>query len=157
MNREILFRGFHECSDGDTDIIANGEMKREKWKIGGYAYQYGYYSILLPACDNNGFDSYVVIPKTIGQFTGLTDKNGIKIFEGDIISTDILRPYLIVEYRDSSFMFNCNDGGKNYYDIMIPILDKSQTQYVYGEVIGNIYDNHELLKDFHNIIMKGGF
>ena len=93
-----------------------------------------------------GIGMAIVLPETIGQYTGLTDKNGKKIFEGDIVSTDITRPYLIVEFRDGCFMFNCNDGGKDYYDIMLPILNEPQTQYLYGEVIGNIHDNPELLK-----------
>ena len=44
-------------------------------------------------------------------------------------------------------MFNCNDGGKDYYDIMLPILEKAQTEYKYGEVIGNIHDNPEFMKE----------
>lgn len=90
--------------------------------------------------------SHEVIPETVGQYTGLTDKNGKRIFEGDIVSTDITRPYNIVEFRDGCFMFNCNDGGEDYYDIMLPILREPQTQYEYGEVIGNIHDNPELMK-----------
>lgn len=83
--------------------------------------------------------------KTISQFTGLLDKNGKKIFEGDIVTTDIARPYNIVEFRDGCFMFNCNDGDDDYYDIMLPILKEPHTVYEYGEVIGNIYDNPELI------------
>lgn len=94
----------------------------------------------------NGYALCEVIPETVSQYTGLKDKNGKRIFEGDIVSTDIARPYLIVEFRDGCFMFNCNDGGKDYYDIMLPILEEAQTEYKYGEVIGNIHDNGELLE-----------
>ena len=90
--------------------------------------------------------SHEVDRETVGQYTGLLDKNGTRIFEGDIVSTDTKRPYLIVEFRDGCFMFNCNDGGEDYYDIMLPILKEPQTVYNYGEVIGNIHDNTELLE-----------
>ena len=132
--REILFRG-------KTD---NGE-----WVYGHYVYQYGAHMIYLPDGTDReyGFDYHHIIPETVGQFTGLTDKNGKKIFEGDIISTDIKRPYLVVEFRDGCFMFNCNDGGEDYYDIMLPICKEAHTEYEYGEVIGNIHDNPELLKE----------
>lgn len=89
--------------------------------------------------------TYDIDPATVGQYTGLTDKNGTKIFEGDIVSTDLGRPYNIVVFRDGCFMFNCNDGNQDYYDIMLPILRSEHTCYEYGEVIGNIYDNPKLL------------
>ena len=93
---------------------------------------------------------FPVDPSTVGQYTGLRDKNGKRIFEGDMVSTDIERPYLIVEFRDGCFMFNCNDGGEDYYDIMLPILKDPQSVYKYGEVIGNIHDNPELLEVSEN-------
>ena len=135
--REILFRGKNEA---------------DVWHYGAYLpYESGDVAI-LESFSKYGYEAVElsqrckVIPETLGQYTGLTDKNGKKIFEGDIISTDIARPYLIVEFRDGCFMFNCNDGGEDYYDIMLPILKETQTQYKYGEIIGNITDNPELLK-----------
>lgn len=136
--REILFRGKRE--DGTWaygDLLQDADL--EITLINGF----NYYS------SESGLErepfSELVIPETVGQYTGLTDKNGTKIFEGDIVTTDIARPYLIVEFRDGCFMFNCNDGDKDYYDIMLPILDEQQTVYKHGEVIGNIHDNPELL------------
>lgn len=130
--REILFRGKR---------VDNGE-----WVEGGLLY------------DSEQNESYIaehfedkaayireVDAETVGQYTGLTDKNGTKIFEGDIVTTDIKRPYLIVEFRNGCFMFNCNDGGEDYYDIMLPICKEPLNKYEYGEVIGNIHDNPELL------------
>lgn len=132
--REILFRGKR---------LDNGE------------WVYGYYVHIGPVSCQRAYiipeytsAIYVkeVDPSTVDQYTGLMDKNDKRIFEGDIVSTDIARPYLIVEFRDGCFMFNCNDGGKDYYDIMLPILEDAQTEYKYGEIIGNIHDNPELLE-----------
>ena len=132
--REILFRGKR---------LDNGE------------WVYGYYVHIGPVSCQRAYiipeytsAIYVkeVDPSTVDQYTGLMDKNYKRIFEGDIVSTDIARPYLIVEFRDGCFMFNCNDGGKDYYDIMLPILEDAQTEYKYGEIIGNIHDTPELLE-----------
>lgn len=69
MNREILFIGKR------TD---NGE-----WVEGYLVKQYGANEIYLPnGTDNEGFDRYSVDISTIGQYTGLSDSNGVKIFEG---------------------------------------------------------------------------
>lgn len=90
--------------------------------------------------------SYDVFAETVGQYTGVKDCNGVKIFEGDILLTDLKRPYNIVEFRNGSFVFNCNDGGKDYYDIMLP-LETEQDQLRYLKVIGNVHDNPELLEE----------
>lgn len=130
--REIIFRGKR---------IDNG-----KWVYGDLAHFPDKINI-DPHEHGQPWRGYAVIPETVGQYTGITDKNGKRIFEGDIISTDIARPYLIVEFRDGCFMFNCNDGGEDYYDIMFPILKEAHSQYEYGEIIGNTHDNPELIKE----------
>lgn len=84
----------------------------------------------------------------IMQYTGLKDKNGKEIYEGDVLLTDLDRPYLIVEFRNGAFMYQCHDNGRDYYDIMLPLSIAEHTQDKYVEVIGNIYENPELLEGY---------
>lgn len=122
--REILFRGKR---------VDNGE-----WVYGHYC-RYGYtdkekdYIIPHYASDLYAFE---VIPKTVGQYTGLTDKNGTKIFEGDIVKW-FSRKYTVV-YKDGRFI-----GEKEHFIG----VDEYEFINLYGslEVIGNIHDNPELL------------
>lgn len=139
--REILFKG-KRVDNGEWVEGSCVVTEKEAYIVFGVETM----PIDSECCDLYATEWYQVNPETVCQFIGLTDKNGVKIFEGDIVSTDIERPYLIVEFRDGCFMFNCNDGGEDYYDIMLPILDEPQTQYKYGEVIGNIFDNSELME-----------
>lgn len=83
-------------------------------------------------------DNIRVIPETVGQFTGLTDKNGKKIFEGDILK-GCWKMIFEVYYDDCLLQFRAKtvDG-----------FNKDIDYYGYPhqiEVIGNIYDNPELL------------
>lgn len=128
--REILFRGKR------TD---NGE-----W-VEGYCYKAKYCRtddelrdyITIPHLNEYNVPSsnYVVDSSTVGQYAGLKDKNGTKIFEGDII---LLRgdeePYQVV-FDESCF---------HVYDISVCYVMNNFYDYEI-EVIGNIYDNPELL------------
>ena len=78
--REILFRGFHPC-DGPDTIVVDGEKVKGKW-IEGYLWSKRTIGVTSP-CGN--LDEVVVLPSTVGQYSGLDDSDGRKVFEGDIL------------------------------------------------------------------------
>lgn len=78
-----------------------------------------------------------VIPETIGQYTGLTDKNGKKIFEGDIIRHDVRMG--AIQYYENFGMFMIYWIGGNGANMFVNI------PHTEVEIIGNIHDNPELI------------
>ena len=77
-----------------------------------------------------------VIPETIGQFTGLLDKNGKEIWEHDIVDWDGVM--LVVEFVDGGFCMHENYEGATLHDLF---FERNEIN-----VIGNVFDNPELLK-----------
>lgn len=138
--REILFRGRRK--KGDKRWV-EGDLTQ------GYA---GYVGIVKWCCAGTSFE---VVPETVGQYTGLTDKNGKKIFEGDILSIKCAdgksRPYPVYfgTYNVDGFG---NDFHIGFYtkhfgeDISLGFLADSNGPTDF-EVIGNIHDNKNLLKN----------
>lgn len=128
--REIEFRG------------RNGE-----WYYGDLEYNRKRNTACIHTYHNDGNynRAYNVDPATIGQYTGLKDKNGTKIYEGDILSSDLCRP-IVVEYKNGAFMLRCTYNENVYHDIFFPCDEVPQSTVPWAEVIGNIHDNKELLE-----------
>lgn len=138
MNREIKFRGksidewvygmLCKVNEGDTE---HGEPI--KYKIQTDEKEYGEY-----------VNCFITDENTIGQYTGLHDKNGKEIYKGDIVK---------IKYRDE-------DIGKVIYEHNGFSIDVTNMNKNYGrvsfvnnfiEVIGNIYENPELLGGMNGI------
>lgn len=142
--REILFRGkainrdkgFHRTS------YKNGE-----WVYGIISRLYDERFKNLPAemTNTNGVGGIEVDYKTISQFTGLTDKNGKKIFEGDIVDcwSEGVNAQGTVQQRKDGLWIIYPAWQKHIMWGLCPDEYSNTT----AEVIGNIHDNPELLKE----------
>ena len=156
--REILFRGKQED---------NGE-----WVYGAYYHQTEFYGddcdyhYIISSCDeleDNMMCFDGVIPETVGQYTGLADKNGKKIFEGDIVNAVIVRDLGGgTENRQETGIIAYDKIGMigliEKYAGTIPVWsDFFQELTLSGcisdfwfEIIGNIHDNPELIESEDN-------
>ena len=133
--REILFRGKR------TD---NGE-----WITGHYEFYNGkhYINVQTDRVNSGGYpirEFIEVIPETVGQYTGLTGKNGKKIFEGDIIKDcDYDHIHTVRYFGDEDYpAFDCQPE--------LQFCECNGLSHLCAvsamEVIGNIHDNPELLE-----------
>lgn len=121
--REILFRGKQADSGKWVYGFISGLNDDE-------------YGIPMTMNDTEGLCDIIVNPITVGQYTGLTDKNGTKIFEGDILHAALGN--FVVRWSESICSFVASEKER-----MRPCMNSGTMKYC--EVIGNIHDNPELL------------
>ena len=123
--REILFRG--KRTDNGT------------WAY-GYLFCIWERTYLCWGTTNDVPNMKEVLPETVGQFTGLTDKNGVKIFEGDIVRYCDTIHQVVFEQRNTTAYF-----GLVYSEIeTMPFGHYQDLKQI--EVIGNIHDDPEILR-----------
>lgn len=137
--REILFRGKDSITKrwvyGALVQQQDDPLKEKAFIISYSNYKFGDFSEAV---------MHEVDPETVGQCTGFGDKNGNKIFEGDIVSICNSKTFFFIVYWNhavKSFILKSTVNGVNGIDCNV--LDSTQDI----EVIGNIYDNPELIKD----------
>lgn len=138
--RDILFKG----RDKYTNEWFYGFVEAPHTTVDGVVESYYFNSYV-----NGKSCRKIISADTLGQYTGLTDKNGNKIFEGDIV--DDQEFIGVVKYNEiiASFVVEINDTNQNYYHWSpLNMGDPSrEKQLKYTEIVGNLHDNPELLKE----------
>lgn len=154
MNREILFRGKRVDSGEWVEgyLFDDGYQKPKHVFVGGLIID-EYKGTACDEWDINGIDFCDVEPNTVCQYTGLTDKNGKKIWEGDIIKYHFGEVYAPVKFGEYQ---SCFDSTSTCHVGFYVDWDKNHNfrkdlgywiKLVDAEVVGNIFDNPELLEE----------
>lgn len=139
MGREILFRG----KGVNRDLWFVGDLRRVDKKV----------ILVLPLDERPGIDKHKVDPNTVGQYTGLKDKNGTRIFEGDIVRlhifTQVLGENLGVSEGEEEMIVSISIGSDgvrvNNEPLFVYLCEGFDDMEEPFEIIGNIYENPELI------------
>lgn len=132
MNREIKFRG--------------KEMHNDLGWVYGSLIQYPNGACVIVTFDKDGKElSYDVDPKTVGEYIGLKDRNGIEVYSGDIVEytymcKEVEKPRREVIFKYGAFCLRVKNGPSARINGKYRFFESS------WEVIGNIHDNSELIE-----------
>ena len=129
MKREILYRGAR-MEDGKFvygSLVFVKENDKSENELPHIVISYG----------PDTFDWFEVEPETVGQYTGIDDREGEKIFEGDIFKIGAENNIYTVRFDYGCFLAYEDD-------VQVGILAELATMFI--KKIGNIHDNKELLK-----------
>ena len=140
MQREILFRGFHKEENGKETIYIDGQGIKGKWVFGCGAYNDKVIAFIINydvdlIKETSAFEHIQVIPETVGQWSGLDDRNGKKIFENDNLKM---------------FQINYDSGeedswGVIHYDYNEVIIPASMEFIHTYKLIGEFLDDTEII------------
>lgn len=141
MDREILFRGkrldnkkwvygYLICCAGRQFIVDQSNPTALR-------------SFTTHHCDRYDWRSVEITPSTVSQYTGLTDKNGKKIFEGDIVAAGYYKWKCQVVWDGEGARFICYTLEGERRIVYVDMVDKYDKSAL--EVIGNIHDQNPLI------------
>lgn len=145
--REIKFRGYNR--------------KNKQWLHGFYLQNRGAHFVCPDEfATGKSWEDYEVDPETVGQFTGLLDKDGREIYEGDAVECVSWNEYFstapgqpMEAFRRKMYVSFRRGGFKMVEPMPHPMTDNEWDIIYNGDVvvIGNIHDNPELLKRTTNL------
>lgn len=139
MSREIKFRG-QTRRKGERIINMAGDKCEANWVYGGIFPQNngGDFAIIY---EQSSCEKRVAYADTVGQYIGVSDKNGKEIYEGDIVKHDVSDTIGVVKWYHEDYIGWCVDD--------IQIGEQQFTDEIWNEceVIGNVYENADLLEN----------
>lgn len=145
--REILYRGFAPRKNGTTEITLNGVKIKGEWKEG--LPNVMWHKWWMNYADNDGI-AHEICRETIFEHIGLTDKNGKKIFECDIVKAKSIssgkEEIYLIKFEQTSLWFGFKSRYSGYVFSLDELLQEELGDEIEFEVIGNIFENPELLE-----------
>jgi len=116
------------------EILFRGKTKGGKWVYGFYLQSIGEVDVIRTKTRTGGriiWEEFEVIPETVGQYTGLQDKSGKKIFEGDVVYSEGSQGPVKYYMDQEGCQFAFEDHKGEGYDL---------SSWATIEIIGNIHD-----------------